>query len=649
LRAMYRIYFLSAGLICLLAGLFAPALAAQTEQILSFSSDVTLQDDASLTVTETIRVSSQGDQIRHGIYRDFPTRYKDQLGNRYVVGFRFLGATRDGEAEQARVENISNGKRIYLGSPNFLLPAGQHTYTITYSTDRQLGFFKDHDELFWNVTGNGWIFPINRAFATVHLPSKIPANEVHLSGFTGLQGSLQKSLWSGKDKQGAFHFITMRSLGPHEGLSILLSFPKGYFTPPTPAQQVQYFLDDNRDAGFATVGLLLLLLYYFLAWSAVGRDPKRGVIMPLYEPPSDFSPAATRYLVRMGYDNKTFAAAVLDMAVRGFLTIQEQAGSYTLYRTQADSRVLTSDEKQIAGVLFDGRNEIWLHNENHVAIGSAIKNLKAWLKTAEQKIYFLTNARYSIPAILFSIIVLIGVAAVQGTQGIVIAGFLCFWLSIWSMAVAGLVIGVFHQWKIALTGHSTGLANTGKAVATTLFSLPFIGGEFLGLFMLSKATSVTVVFVLFLTVFVHLLFHFLLKAPTRAGRALLDRIEGFKMFLGEVDGDRLNRVMPPDKTPAVFEKFLPYALALGVEQQWAEKFSGALGAANVASGSSSNGYSPSWYSGGDWGALGAAGFASSLGSSFSSAISSSAAAPGSSGGGGGGSGGGGGGGGGGGW
>src|ERR1043166_6303938 len=87
--------------------------------------------------------------------------------------------------------------------------------------------------------------------------------------------------------------------------------------------------------------------------------------MPLYEPPASLSPAAMRYLVHMGFDNKTFAAAILDMAARGYLKIKFQAGSYTLYRTKSDNRALTVDEQQVANQMFSGRDELWLHNENH--------------------------------------------------------------------------------------------------------------------------------------------------------------------------------------------------------------------------------------------------------------------------------------------
>ena len=127
----------------LLAALFAWAAPsrAQAERILAFHSDITLQDDASLQVTERITVVAAGGLIRHGIFREFPTRYSDPYNNRYVVGFQMLSATRDSREETFRVENYSNGVRIYLGDPNVMVPPGRHIYTLTYTSNRQLGFF----------------------------------------------------------------------------------------------------------------------------------------------------------------------------------------------------------------------------------------------------------------------------------------------------------------------------------------------------------------------------------------------------------------------------------------------------------------------------------------------------------------------------
>ena len=620
-----------------------------SERILDYHSDITLEDDGSLHVTETITVVSTGQQIRHGILRDFPTTYTDPFNNRYVVSFQMLSATCDSAPEQFRVEDQFNGKRIYLGNPKTMVGPGRHVYTITYTTNRQLGFYKDHDELFWNVTGNGWEFPIDAASATVHLPLNIPADKVTLSGFTGPKGSRESQLASSSDDAG-FEFTAQRPLVWHEGLSVLLQWPKGYITPPTFSQNLEFFFRDNRGALLLVAGFLVTLLYYLIAWSAVGRDPARGVIMALYEPPANLSPSAMRYLMRMGYDNKTFSAAILDMAVRGFLKITEESGAYRLILTGKDNRVLTPDEKQIASELFEGRNDILLKQENHTRIKSAMVATQKWLKTAEEKTYFLTNSRYLIPAFFISLFVALAYFAGLGFAGTIGGLFIALWLTIWTVAVSALVLGALAAWREVLRGGHSAVISGGRALFLTLFALPFLGGEVMGLFFLTKITSLSFGIFLVATGILHGVFVHLMKAPTFAGRRLMDQVEGFKMFLGSVDGDRLNRAAPPQQTPEVFEEFLPYALALDVEQDWANKFSGVLSAAGTAPGSSGSAYTPSFYSGSSWNSFSGAGFASSFGSSLTSAISSSSSAPGSGGGGGsGGSGGGGGGGGGGGW
>jgi hypothetical protein len=630
------------------------AAVTRVEQILDFHGDITLESDSSLLVTETITVVAAGNQIRHGIYRDFPTRYTDHLNNRYVVGFQMLSATLDSFPEPFRVEDYANGKRIYLGDPHFAVEPGRHVYTIAYTTNRQLGFFNDHDELFWNVTGNGWGFVIQHASATVHLPANIPAENVRLSGFTGPQGSREAKLTCSAEDS-SYQFATTRLLGPREGLSIVLMWPKGYFTEPTIQQKTEFFFRDNSGALLLAGGLLLLFLYYIIAWSAVGRDPQKGAMMTLYQPPQNLSPAGMRYLMRMSFDNKTFAAAILDMAVRGFLTIKQQAGSFTLYTTGKDNRVLSPDEKQIAASLFDGRNEIWLHNENHVAISAAIKALKKWLVAAEQKVYFVTNSQYMIAPLIVSVVTVVVYLLSMGVPQVAGGIFICFWLTFWSLGVSALLFSVYKAWQNArhpaTQGALSEVTGFGQAIFITCFSIPFLFGEVMGFVFLLKITSPALVLFLIFASILHGVFFHLLKAPTFVGRRLMDQVEGFKMFLGAVDGDRLNRAAPPDQTPATFEKFLPYALALDVEQHWGQKFSGILAAAGTAPGANhATAYTPSFYSGNGWNGFSGASFASSFGSSLTSAVSSSAAAPGSGGGGGsGGSGGGGGGGGGGGW
>ena len=133
--------------------LASPAFAQ--ERILAYDSVVAVRADGSLDVTERITVRAEGDQIRRGIYRDFPTRYKDRYGNRVVVGFEMLGVTRDGRPEPWFTEGKPNGVRINTGNDDLLPVPADVTYALHYRTTRQLGFFQDHDELYWNAIGTG--------------------------------------------------------------------------------------------------------------------------------------------------------------------------------------------------------------------------------------------------------------------------------------------------------------------------------------------------------------------------------------------------------------------------------------------------------------------------------------------------------------
>jgi uncharacterized membrane protein YgcG len=619
-----------------------------TERILNFHSDITVNPDGSMDVRETIKVRAEGEQIKRGIYRDFPTRYKDRLNNQYVVGFELREALRDGKPEPHHTESLSNGIRIYFGEKSVFLNPGEYTYTLGYKTTRQLGFFQDHDELYWNVTGNGWAFPIDEASATVTLPRGVHRDAVLLDGYTGPQGSLGKAFKWSVDGESRADFRTTKPLDPEEGLTIVVSWPKGFIAEPTRDMKIQWFLEDNLNVIVASLGLLVIFLYYVVAWFLVGRDPAGGVIMPLYEPPQGFSPAAVRYLSEMGFDHRIFAAAVINMAVKKFLTIHDKEGVYTLTKGQGQKTLLSPEEASAADKLFSNSDKVELQNTNHARIGGALEALKTSLRLSMEKIYFFTNRRYLIPGLVMSVLVLIvaGLSA-PGEQKFT-ALFMTVWLGGWSVGVFFLGSQVIQAWRGVWAGGGHRASALAGAVFITLFATPFFIGEIVGLVILGYAASITVLAILLIVAVVNYLFHYLLKAPTHAGRTLLDKIEGFKMFLAAAEKDRLNMLNPPLRTPQLFEMYLPYALALGVEQQWSEQFADVLAQAS-ARGTT---YSPSWYSGTSWSTLGATGFASSLGSSFSSAISSSSTAPGSrsgGGGGGGSSGGGGGGGGGGGW
>ena len=633
--------------IALLTAFPSLLLRAQTERIRLFDSYITVNADGSMVVRETIEVEAAGREIRHGIYRDFPTSYHDQLGNHYRVGFQIVAVERGGRPEPYHLGKIDKGVRIYFGDARFTLSPGIYSYIFTYVTNRQLGFFADHDELYWNVTGNGWRFPIDVATATVVLPETLRSADIGLTGYTGFRGERGRSLTWNRDGQNNPQFRA-EELSPGQGLTIVLSWPKGLILAPSMLQRLNWFVSDNLAVAVGLGGLALILLYYVVVWSMVGRDPEHRSIVPLYEPPDNISPAAMRYLERMDFDNQAFTASIIDLAAKGYLTIDRDASlTYRLIRKpnfmEAD-KALSPDERLLAKMLFEDGATASLDRQNYALLHRARKALQLSLRTSMEKIDFVTNSQYMWPGVLLTLVTVGAVVLVGHNFGAFAALFMTVWLTFWSFGVYALLTAVFKAWKATISGNPLAVAG---AIVLTLFSIPFLGGECFGVFMLYQSAGLGMFIVIVSAIGANILFHQLLKARTRAGRALLDRIEGFRMFLSAVDGDRINVMNPVNRTPAVFERFLPFALALGVEHAWAEKFSQVL--AYAGTGSEGARYSPSWYTG-DISSFSPADFTSSFGESFSSAISSSSAPGSSSGSGGAGSsGGGGGGGGGGGW
>jgi hypothetical protein len=638
--------FLAAAAALMLFAL-APARAVAMEEIKDFKSEIAIQKSGTLRVQETIVVRSENDQIRHGIFRDFPTTYHDQAGNRVRVRFDVLGVTRDGSTEQYELENLSNGKRVKIGSADTLLDEGDHTYIILYETDRQIGFFADYDELYWNVTGNGWAFPILQAEAIIHLPEG--ASLKQYAFYTGSQGATGKDATESQDPDGAIHFVSTMPFGQGEGMTVAVGFTKGAVIPPTGSEEAASFLRDNAAAGAALLGLLALSIYYFIAWWKFGRDPTHGPIAPLFEPPKNFSPAAVRDVHRMGYDRKAFASSLIDMAVKGYLKISETGGEYTLTRTgksEAEAN-LDGGEKAIARAFFPGSNTIVLKNTNHTKVSSAITGLKAALKNEYERLYFVTNRGWFIGGLVILALATVGAALFSEEPGV--TTFMLLWLSGWSVGTTFLIHRAWDLWANVARGPGSKVINTGAAIAATIFAVPFAGGLVAVLGALGSTLPLLVTATLIVQGILAYVFYHLLKAPTLAGAKIRDQIDGFRMFLVTAEKDRLEKLNPPEITPQVFEKFLPYAMALDAENEWSKKFEEeAAKAGRMPQGTT---YTPGWYSGSSFSRVGTASLMAAIAGSVATAAAAASSAPGSSSGSGGGgsSGGGGGGGGGGGW
>ena len=627
----------------LLILLFSVSLLQAEEKIKNYNVDIVVNTDKSITVTEEITVIAEGYQIQRGIFREIPTVFLDDNGRRYKVNLDVLEVLKDGSSENYSVEGTSDGKSIRIGNADIILEPGTYTYTIKYKMADQVRFFDGYDEVYWNAIGPQWDFIIEKASATLHLPEG--AEILQNSGYSGYEGKETCDCTVTQIDESTITYTLTKQLNPREGLTLGVGFTKGVITPPTEAELRKRELLTYLPLIIFILGLILVFVYYMYAWTKVGKDPGKGAIIPRFEPPDNLTPSAVRYIYRMGFDNKSFAAAVVSMAVKGAITIDKTGKKYILKRSDAGFHMLSLGEKKIAAKLFSsGENSIELKQSNHAILSSAISALQKQMEKDFKNENFKKNSGWIVPGILLSIATLIlGTVYLFDDQDAFASVIVMIFVSIFFIPIfIGMFKGLIRAEGWRKLPHLIG--------PLLIIGVPiYFINMFVSLDMLPLELVIHVfpyLFIILLLIGLNFLFTYLMQAPTISGRKRMDEIEGLKMYMEVAEKNRLNILNPPEMTPQLFEKLLPYAVALNIENKWGNQFERV-----IAKAIENNEYHPTWYAG--RGLTNVSYLSSDLGSSFSSSISSASTSPQSSSssgsGGGGSSGGGGGGGGGGGW
>ncbi|MCF6325752.1 MAG: DUF2207 domain-containing protein [Devosiaceae bacterium] len=631
-----KIKFLRIIFILLLA-FFALVPAANAQEVIkSFSSNITLLDDGTVDVTETIRVNAEGKQIKRGIFRDIPTTLINDDGSIIQSVLSVISIQRDGKDEPYFTSSIDGGTRIYVGESSVFLPYQTFTYTIRYTMTRMARYFDTYDELYWNATGNFWSFPIESAVAQVTLPEGAVITE--LAAYTGVQGSTETAVKFTQISDNVAIFRATRSFLQREGMSVAVLFEKGAMAEPEGMQKLLYFLSDNRKTIFPLLAVLLILFYFYFAWNTVGRDPKKGTIIPLFAPPEGFSPALSHFIHYMGWKKSgwtAYSAALVSLATRGLVTIEkDQKKKINITHLQQSAQNLPRGEAVIERYL-EKKKTLKVSKSSGKSINSNKGKFIRAIISENQNAYFFNNFIYSGIGIALSILVVFAMiigGILAPAQGLMILS-----------ASIGLIV-------LTIAFSSIGGAGiVGKVVVISWFSIVGInmaGG------MASLFSSMQLDMPLIATISIGLinaLFIFLMRAPTVHGRKIMDQIDGFKMYLETAEENRLNFNGEPDFTIERFEEILPYAIALGVEKPWANRLEGEFSRHAIEE--TRGGYRPNWYSGSGFSSNDLSKSVASIATGMSAAmISAQPSSSSSSGGGGGGSsGGGGGGGGGGGW
>ncbi|WP_284757430.1 DUF2207 domain-containing protein [Agrobacterium sp. fls2-241-TYG-188a] len=607
----------TARYLALFVFLLAALPAAAEEFISSYHSVVDVAKSGQLTVTETITARAEGNRIKRGIFRDFPLYALDANGNRTKVGFNVVSVERDGSKEDWRTESIDGGIRIYTGNADRLLPVGEHIFQITYTADRQIRYFDRYDELTWNVTGNGWQFPMRDISATVSLPQDVaPTGTAVFTGKLGATGKDARMLTEGNE----VFFASTRPFYQGEGMTIAVKLPKGAIDPPTAAQQRSWWLLDHLGSILGVSGFILILIYYYRAWSAVGRDPAKGTIVPRWDAPEGLSPALVNYVDNHGFSEggwTAFSAAALNLAVKGYVVLEDLKTSLIIRRTEKPigdklqpgeaTLIKTVDEP---GMAFEINKK---NGSRVVSLGNAFRKS---IETEHSGKYYQANAGFTVLGVALSIIVVFAVVVFGNFEPEALVAMFVIGIMSFVGTIFALLFG-----KSFTRGGSL-LKRVGMIIVLALVGSMLISGIGGAISVISlealEALQLPAIMSVAGIIATNLIFLLLMGAPTPLGRKLMDGIEGLRLYLTVAEKDRMNMQGAPQMSPQHFETLLPYAVALGVEKPWSAAFETWL--ASAAAGAATA-YSPGWYSGsysnfGD--SIG--GFSSSMASTIASTI-----------------------------
>ncbi|NRQ13828.1 DUF2207 domain-containing protein [Ensifer sesbaniae] len=580
--------------------LLATAGIGRAEEVFSaYRSVIDVAKDGTMTVTETITATVEGNKIRRGIYRDLPLTFTDAKGKRSKVDFKLLSVERDGDEEPYRTESISGGIRIYTGSAEVFLEPGEHTFQFTYETGRQIRFFDDHDELYWNVTGTEWDFPIDEASATVTLPAGVRAEA--LDFFTGGYGATGKDARAWRDGSEIF-FASTRRLDPREGLTIAIKMPKGSIDRPSSSQENAWWLRDHLALVIAGVGLVVVLLYYGQAWLRVGRDPDRGVMVPRWDPPDGISPALVNYIDNKGFSGEgwtALSAAALNLAVKGHVVLEDLKNAIVIAATgeKGDEKLPTGEAAVMKAVNGAG-GKLTIDRAHGTRVQATGADFRSAMEREHRGKYYLENTGYVVAGVILSVL---AVAAVfffgdlseDSLPLVIVPVFIAFFVSILAVSFGkslrrekSLMSRIMSIVVVAFIGF----------VAFTIFSA-ILAAVF---YSAAETDELPLLFVIGAIVLVNVLFFFLMGAPTPLGTRMMDGIDGLRQYMTLAEKDRMNMQGAPEMSPRHFETLLPYAVALGVEKPWTETFDRWLLAA-AAGAAAAAAYQPSWYQGDSFG------------------------------------------------
>jgi len=499
-------------LLASLAGGGVTRAAAQRSFVIErFAVTIRIDPNGELQVAESITARFIG--AWNGIIRSIPVKYRTPQGFNWTLGLTLESVT----GEDSRPLRTETSRAGHYTKYKVWVPGAQdatRTFVLKYRARNALRFFEEHDELYWNVTGDEWDVPIEAATATIELPPG--AEGIRATAFNGAYGS------TARDAVVEIDARRVRIRMPHrlefrEGLTAVVGWNKGAVAEPTTADRAVGFVSSNWPLAIP----IPVFLVMFLLWKRRGRDPTRRPIAVRYEPPPGLLPAEAGTLIDNSADMRDITATMVDLAVRGYLKFEER------------------DERKLLGLLRE--RDYVLHRRKPPAEWNALapherKVLEGIFKPVQAEsveLSDLENEFYkSLPGIKQGVFDRLLQKGFYRGRPDTVRG---WWMS------GGVLVGML-------------IAMTGIALADrwSLSPVPFFAAAILSSIIM-------------------LVFGAVMPARTEAGARSLEHVLGFQEFLARVESEHFERVV---KTPELFDRYLPFAMALGVDKKWAKAFEG---------------------------------------------------------------------------
>lgn len=562
----------------------------QTERILNFDVIVEVNKDRSIRVKENIKVIIEAN--KRGLVRSLPRSRTMHSGKKKPMRYNITKVLRDGEKESFHTDYENGKETMYIGKRDVFLRGGEYNYTIEYNVPNQIEQLEKADEIAWNAIGTDWPFTIENATCLIQLPPG--ANHLQKICFTGTYGSReQKCTTKEFNKGNEVYFQITEPLQPREAFSVGVGFEKGIVEGPS-------FLERYGSALILSLSALGLLGYFVTTWNRYGVDPPKPTPYPLFASPQGYSPSSLSYIAKEGYESNKVTASIINLAINGYLRIDEHAGggfltrnkTYTLTQLNNDLTDLYQEDRALMAQLFSKGPKVTIDGSYESPVKMAYEAHQNNILAQHQAFVNEGNNRqFLVLPIIVSFLTIIAAVFMMNRTGTEMDGVGLALLSIVFIGLPALILFSLFSSKGKIPA---GLKNF--AIPFLMFVI-FTGGTplFMGLtelkgtiFNLFNGASINAVALgLFIpTAIISLLIYgYLIKRPTEEKLKLQSEIEGFKMYLEMAEKDRMNLLNPPDRTPEHFEAMLPFAFALGVEHKWSAIFKSILEAAS---------YQPNW-------------------------------------------------------